>query len=169
LKALFIDRDGVINLDSGYTYKIDDFRFCDGIFETLAFFQSKDFKLIIITNQSGIARGLYREEDFDILMKWVVKKFRDNGIVIDDVYHCPHSPNDNCDCRKPKTGMLKSAIEKLNLDINKCYLIGDKDSDIEAGINIGIDNNIMIGNSTISKYSFSSLLELNQSLSSIVV
>lgn len=132
-KAIFLDRDGTINLEKNYLYKIEEFEFLPGVIEALKMLQNNGFLLIIITNQSGIARGYYSEKDFDILNSWMLRTFAENGIMIDKVYYCPHHPNAiipkykiECNCRKPKLGMFEAAIEEFNLDIKKCYTIGDK-------------------------------------------
>jgi len=145
-KALFLDRDGVINKEKNYLYKIEDFEFINGVFETFKYFQDKDYILIIITNQAGIARGKYTEEDFDILTEWMIKEFKKENINISKVYHCPHHPDfsGECKCRKPNIGMLMEAQKDFDIDMKNSILVGDKNSDIEAGINATIVNNYLI-------------------------
>ena len=106
MKVIFLDRDGVVNQEIGYLYKTSDFKFIDGIFQACKYFQSHNYKIIIITNQSGISRGYYSENDFKILTEWMLKQFLINDINILDVLHCPHGPESNCSCRKPNPGML---------------------------------------------------------------
>lgn len=132
-KAIFLDRDGTINIEKNYLYKIEDFEFIPGVFEALRMLQGAGFKLIIITNQSGIGRGYYTEKDFEVLNTWMIKELSKHDIIIDAVYYCPHHPNAivdkfrlDCDCRKPKVGMFYRAIEEYNLDISECYAIGDR-------------------------------------------
>ncbi|WP_372965599.1 D-glycero-beta-D-manno-heptose 1,7-bisphosphate 7-phosphatase [Marinobacter sp.] len=137
-KAVFLDRDGVINVDHGYVYRKEDFEFVDGIFEVCRHFQDQGYLLIVVTNQSGIARGMYTEEQFQELTDWMVDCFKEQGVTITKVYHCPHHPDfgpedqRNCDCRKPKPGMILMGIEEFDLDPEECILIGDKGSDMEA-------------------------------------
>jgi D-glycero-D-manno-heptose 1,7-bisphosphate phosphatase len=152
-KALFLDRDGVINVDKNYVYRVEDFEFIDGIFDVLRFFQERGYLLIIITNQAGIGRGYYTEEDFHRLNTWMLGVFKDKGIIINKVYYCPYHKEhgigqykrDSYD-RKPNPGMILKAVKDFNIDLSKSILIGDKESDIEAGINAGIPKNILINN-----------------------
>jgi len=143
-KAVFLDRDGVINEEIGYLYKTKDFKFIDGVFEACNYFQEKGYLIIIITNQSGIARGYYTEEDFYILNNWMNDQFSTNGINISDIFFCPHSPDHGCNCRKPKPGLIKDALQKHNIDIARSWIIGDKESDIRAGNLAGISNTILV-------------------------
>lgn len=149
-KALFIDRDGVINVDNNYVYKIEDFHFMEGVFEALNFFQSKGYLLIVVTNQAGIGRGYFTELDFNILTSWMLKQLEYQGIFISYVYYCPYHPlyglgeyKKNSFYRKPNPGMIFKAQIDFNLDLKRCILIGDKESDIEAGINAGVGINIL--------------------------
>ena len=103
VKGIFLDRDGIINKDTGYVYKKEDFIFKKNIFSVLKYLQKKNFLLFIITNQSGIGRGYYSIKDFLILNDWMIKEFEKNSIKISSVQFCPHTPNSNCLCRKPKT------------------------------------------------------------------
>lgn len=145
-RAIFLDRDGVINKEKNYLYKIDDFEFIEGVFEACKKFQENDYLIIVITNQAGIARGLYTERDFLLLTQWMRKRFAKMGVKVDAVYYCPHHPDftGNCDCRKPKPGMLIKAKNDFNIDMTASFLVGDKESDIEAGINVGINKNILV-------------------------
>jgi len=160
-KAIFLDRDGIINIDKSYVYKKEDFEFYDGVFKTLRHFQSLGYILIIITNQSGIGRGYYTEEDFQKLMAWVKDEFKKQNIDIKAIYHCPHKPDENCTCRKPKPKMIESAIKKYNIDTDASWMIGDKQSDIQAGNNANITNTILV-NTIIckdAKYIVKSILD----------
>lgn len=143
-KAVFLDRDGVINIDNNYVNKIEDFEFKDGIFESLIHLQKLGYRLFIITNQSGIGRGYYTLQDFRNLMSWVLKKFEEKNIYISQIEFCPHHPNLNCDCRKPKTGMIENILKNYSIDLKNSWLIGDKNSDIQCGINSKIKNTILI-------------------------
>lgn len=131
-KAIFLDRDGVINKDNGYVSKIDDFDFIDGVFEALKGFQDLGFLLIVVTNQSGIGRGYYGIKNFEKLNSFMLGEFEKKDIKIDKVYFCPHSPEDNCECRKPKPGMILQGLKEFDINPQNCILIGDKSSDIQA-------------------------------------
>ena len=144
IKTIFLDRDGVINKEINYLHKIDDFEFLDGVFETCQYLISLNYKIIIITNQSGIARGYYTENDFEIITNWMLAQFQNNGVNILDVFHCPHSPSSNCDCRKPKPGMFIVAKNKHNVDMLKSWMIGDSERDIRAANLAGIKNTILV-------------------------
>lgn len=149
-KAIFLDRDGVINLDKAYVSKIEDFEFCEGVFEALTHFQNLGYLVIIVTNQSGIGRGYYTEEDFQKLTAWMRKELLHVRIKIDAVYHCPHAPEANCACRKPQSGMFLKAIEDFDIDVKKSWMIGDKPSDIEAALGAGILNTILLGKTSVN-------------------
>ncbi len=142
-KALFLDRDGVVNIDKNYVYKIEDIDFLDGIFEFCEHFQQRGFLIFIITNQAGIARGYYSVEDFRLLSEWMVSEFRERGITISKIYCCPHHPDITgpCECRKPNPGMILKAAREYNLDLSESVLIGNNESDIKAGENAGISRN----------------------------
>ena len=144
IKTIFLDRDGVINKDTNYLHKIKDFEFISGVFETCKFLQYLDFKIIIVTNQSGISRGYYTERDFQVLNNWMLGQFDAKGINILDVFHCPHLPDSNCECRKPKPGMLLAAKDKHDIDMQNSWLIGDKEDDIIAANNSDITNTILV-------------------------
>jgi len=144
IKTIFLDRDGVINREINYLHKIDDFEFIDGIFETCHQLISLGYKIIVITNQSGIARGYYSNDDFKTITKWMIEQFKNNNINILDVFHCPHSPDQNCICRKPKPGMLMKAKLKHNINMKNSWLIGDKEVDILAANSAGVSNTILV-------------------------
>ncbi|MBD1394638.1 D-glycero-beta-D-manno-heptose 1,7-bisphosphate 7-phosphatase [Mucilaginibacter glaciei] len=144
-KALFLDRDGVINIDKNYVYKISDFEFVDGIFDLCRKFQNDGYLIIVITNQAGIARGYYTTNDFKKLTAWMTEQFKVEGVMIDNVYFCPHHPDFNigCDCRKPNPGMILDAVRDFDIDLSLSLLIGDKQSDLDAGSNAGIKKLIL--------------------------
>jgi len=149
--AIFLDRDGVINFDYEYTHKIKDFAFIPDVFDVCKHFISLGYQIVIITNQSGIARGYYTERDFDILNLWMLEQFTINGIEIKAVYYCPHHPvkgigkyKVDCDCRKPKPGMILQAKKEHHIDLSRSILIGDNLSDIEAGKSAGISKNFLV-------------------------
>lgn len=150
-RALFLDRDGVINIDKGYLYKIDDFEFVDGIFDLIKSFQESSYIPIIVTNQSGIARGYYTQEDYMKLTEFMVNEFLKEGIKIAAVYHCPHSPDEDCRCRKPKIGMFTEAKNSFNLDMKNSVMIGDKDSDVLAALNAKVGTRILFNSKESSQ------------------
>ena len=139
-KALFLDIDGVINVEKDYLYKIEDFEFIDGIVELCRYYQNSGYKIFVVTNQSGIARRYYSEDDFTKLTKWMVKEFKKYDVEITKIYHCPHHPDisGECECRKPKPKMLLDAKKEFDLDMKNSIMIGDKERDIEAGISAGV-------------------------------
>jgi len=151
-KALFLDRDGVINVDKVHVFSKDDFEFTPGIFDLCRKFSEGGYIIIVITNQAGIAKGLYTEGDYKILTEWMVSQFAEKGVTISKVYHCSHHPDITgpCDCRKPNPGMIFQAIKDFDLEIDQCVLIGDKESDLEAGRRAGIPekNLILSGHAT---------------------
>ena len=146
LKTIFLDRDGVINKDVNYLYKINEVEFFQGLFETCKYFLELGYQIIIVTNQSGIARGYFTDKDFNKLTKWMLLEFKKNNIHILDVLHCPHGPYSDCKCRKPKPGMFLTAKNKYLIDMDKSWMIGDKESDIKAANDAGIKNTIIVKN-----------------------
>jgi len=143
-RVVFLDRDGVINKEVGYLHQIKDFEFIDGVFSACQYFQKIGYSIIIVTNQSGIARGYYEEKDFHVLTKWMFSQFSDNDIDILDVFFCPHGPDSTCECRKPKPGMLLDAKEKHNINMSTSWMIGDKEADIKAANSAGINNTVLV-------------------------
>ena len=160
-KAIFLDRDGIINQDYSYVYKKEDFKFVEGVFETLRHFMKSGYLLFIVTNQSGIGRGYYGEDDFEKLTAWMLEELFCRDIKIMKVYHCPHKPEDNCVCRKPNTAMFTKAKEEFGIDMKNSWMIGDKMSDIQAGKNAGIGSTIFVNNSTCKEASYSVRLVLD--------
>ena len=138
-KAVFLDRDGVINVDYGYVSQIGKVVFTSGIFEGLIRLSDLGFKLIVVTNQSGVARGYHTEEDVLNLHKFITKIMKKNGVVLDTFFYCPHHPNATikqykleCKCRKPQNGMIETAVAQYGIEKEKSILIGDKISDMQA-------------------------------------
>jgi D-glycero-D-manno-heptose 1,7-bisphosphate phosphatase len=136
--GLFLDRDGVINHDSGYLHRIADCVFVDGIFDLVRAFAADGFRPVVITNQSGIGRGYYAEADFQQLMRWMCSEFRARGLDIAAIYHCPSLPDAGDPRRKPAPGMFLEAARDLGLDLARSWCIGDRDGDIEAGRAAGV-------------------------------
>lgn len=154
-KALFLDRDGVINIELNYLYKIEDFKFIDGIFELCRHYQDLGYLIIVVTNQSGIARNYYDESDFEKLTTWMIEEFAKNGIKITKVYHCPHHPeiSGECSCRKPEPGMILEAQKEFDIDLKSSILVGDKERDIDAAIEAGICENYLFDEMRVHKKS----------------
>jgi D-glycero-D-manno-heptose 1,7-bisphosphate phosphatase len=144
-RALFLDRDGVINREIGYLSRVDQVQFLPGVFDLCRKAKELGYLLVIITNQAGIARGHYSENDFLVLMDWMTTRFSEYGATIDRIYYCPYHPEfgvgiykrDSLD-RKPGPGMLLQAAVELNLDLGQCILVGDRSSDIRAGASAGV-------------------------------
>ena len=137
-KAVFLDRDGTINVEKNYLYEIDKFEFLPGVLEGLRRLKDAGCDLIIVTNQSGIARGYYTEAQYQELEDWMLRQLKEAGAEITAAYHCPHLPDaqvmeyrKDCDCRKPKLGMFYQAIETYQIDVSKSFAIGDKMRDLE--------------------------------------
>lgn len=145
-KALFLDRDGTINIDKHYLWKVEEFQFREGIFQLVNEFYSNGYLIFVITNQAGIAKRLYSEDDLQVLHRWMIAGFRKRGIHITDIRFCPHHPEftGHCECRKPRPGMILDLAEKYDVDLEASVLIGDKMSDIEAGLNAGVGTNWLV-------------------------
>lgn len=155
-KALFLDRDGVINVDKHHVYKIEDCEFIKGIFDLCRKAKSKGYKLIVVTNQAGIAKGIYTEEDYFKFRDYVHAEFKKQGCPIDAEYYCPYhiegfgKYKKDSEDRKPNPGMILKAVQDFNIDLSQSILIGDKESDIEAGKRAGVATNIL--NTSINLY-----------------
>ncbi len=133
--AIFLDRDGVINKEINYLSNPDDFEFISGSIKALRLLKEKNFLLIIITNQAGIARGYFTEQVLNEIHEKMIKLLDKNGIALDDIYYCPHHPEFTgiCDCRKPKPGMILKAQQKYNIDLSNSFMVGDTLNDIKTG------------------------------------
>ncbi len=144
-KAVFIDRDGTIVQDTGFVHKIEDFKLLPNVFEGLMLL--KNYDLFIITNQSGIGREVYKTKDFIKFNNYLLKELKKHNINIKKIYYCPHKPEDNCECRKPKIKFLKDAEKEFNIDLKNSFVIGDRKSDFEMGKNAGCKTiNVLTGN-----------------------
>ncbi len=143
-KTLFLDRDGIINIDKNYVHKIADFELVPGILDCLRSATKNGYQLIIITNQSGIRRRLYTESAYQLFTDHMISVFRDHDIEFEGIYHCPHIYQDLCECRKPKPGLFNQAIEEHQVDIATSWVIGDKKRDIQAAEAAGIESSILI-------------------------
>ena len=149
--AVFIDRDGVINIDHGYVHTTDDFEYVEGVFEACKKLKAMGYMLVLVTNQSGIARGMFTEDEFLTLTEWMDWNFVDNGVEFDGIYYCPHHPTEgkgdylqDCKCRKPKPGMFISARDFLKIDMAGSVMIGDKADDIKAAAAAEVGTKILV-------------------------
>ncbi|GAL11413.1 D-glycero-D-manno-heptose 1,7-bisphosphate phosphatase [Vibrio astriarenae] len=149
--AVFLDRDGVINVDHGYVHDEHDFEYVEGVFEATRKFKEMGYMLVLVTNQSGIARGKFTEDRFISLTQWMDWNFSDNGVEFDGIYYCPHHPEhgigeykQDCDCRKPKPGMFNSAKDFLKIDMAKSVMVGDKAEDLMAAEAAGVGTKILV-------------------------
>lgn len=148
--GLFLDRDGVINIDRAYVCRQESFEFIEGIFQVCRMANRLGYLLFVITNQSGIGRGYYTEQDFLKLTDWMCGVFKTQGIVIDKTYFCPFHPEHgigdykvDSPCRKPAPGMIYQAAREFNVDLTRSVLVGDKESDIQAGIAAKVGCNLL--------------------------
>jgi D-glycero-D-manno-heptose 1,7-bisphosphate phosphatase len=149
--ALFLDRDGVIHREIGYLSKPEQIEFLPGIFELCRSAQSKGYRILVITNQSGIARGFYSEDDFHALMHWLSERFAQEAIRLDGYYFCPHHPEfgvgqyrRDCEDRKPNPGMILQAAREHWIDLENSIFVGDRYSDLIAGAAAGIGRLVLI-------------------------
>jgi D-glycero-D-manno-heptose 1,7-bisphosphate phosphatase len=148
--ALFLDRDGIINVDHDYVHRREDFEFIDGVFGLCRHAISLGYRIFVITNQAGIGRGYYTEDDFHALTEWMCGVFRDEQVTIDKVYFCPFHPEHgvgqykvNSPFRKPGPGMILQAAQDFDTDLAGSVLLGDRDTDVQAGIAAGIGTNLL--------------------------
>jgi len=135
--AVFLDRDGTINQDTGYIDSPERLFIIDGAASAIKRLNSKGFRVVVITNQSGVGRGYFTKEAADSVNKKLEEVLKREGAHLDGIYYCPHHPDDNCECRKPRIGLLEKAKNDLAIDFKKSYVIGDKGSDIEIAQSIG--------------------------------
>ncbi|MFB5173507.1 D-glycero-beta-D-manno-heptose 1,7-bisphosphate 7-phosphatase [Erwinia amylovora] len=150
--AIFLDRDGTINVDHGYVFEIDNFEFIDGVIDAMRELKQMGFALVLVTNQSGIARGMFSEEQFMQLTEWMDWSLADRDVDLDGIYFCPHHPEavvealrQSCDCRKPQPGMLLTAQQELHIDMSASYMVGDKIEDMQAALAAGIGKKVLVG------------------------
>lgn len=150
-KAIFIDRDGVINKERGdYTWKINDFVILPDVITALTILKEKGFKLIVITNQGGIAKGLYSYDEFLTLNSFMLSQLNAKQTLIDEVFLCPHHPSHGaCLCRKPESLMLEKAMARFQIDANQSWMIGDQDRDVQAAQKLGIKSLKIESNSSL--------------------
>ena len=153
-KFIFLDRDKTLNVDNGYVHKVEDFELISGVVDGLKILKEAGYKFIVVTNQSGIARGYYKIEDTENFNNKLVKTLSEEGIKIENTFYCPHCPSNECSCRKPKIGMLKKFLEGNQFDKKNSYVIGDKPSDIEFAKNLGINSVLITNTAGFIKKSF---------------
>ncbi len=127
-RAVFVDRDGTLNYDNGYTHKVSDLKIYDDIIPILKDYYDRGYVIIVITNQSGINRGYYGKEDMEAFNRKLAEALIKHGIKIEDFFYCPHMPDEHCNCRKPETGLIDMAAEKYGIDIKSSIIIGDSES-----------------------------------------
>jgi len=154
-KAIFLDRDGVINNDEGhyYIYKIEDFKINNGIIDSLKELYKNNYLIIIISNQGGISKKIYTKNDVEIIHKHLISVLKNEGIEISEIYYCPHhSDIEKCICRKPDNLLLEKAISMFNIDINNSFFIGDNERDILTAKKTGLKSIKINSNEDISKY-----------------
>lgn len=138
--AIFLDRDGTINVEKEYLYRVDDWEWIPGAIEAIGMFKHAGYRVVVVSNQAGIARGKYGVDEVDSLHDFVQKDLAVSGIAIDAFYYCPHHPDfsSQCVCRKPAPGMLLQASLDLNLDLTRSWMIGDKLIDVKTGDKLGL-------------------------------
>jgi D-glycero-D-manno-heptose 1,7-bisphosphate phosphatase len=151
MPAIFVDRDGVINKEIEYLHKPEQFELIPGTLEALKKLSETGYRIVVVTNQAGIGLGYFSKEDFYKVNKGMLSEAHKVGLKIDRVYYCPHGIDDGCICRKPSPGMLLQAAQELNIDLKKSYMIGDKQTDIEAGEAAGCKGILVDRNTTLAE------------------
>ncbi len=136
-RAVFLDRDGVLMRDANYVGHVDQVELIDGAPQALRRLQDAGFRLFVVTNQSGVGRGYFTREAVEEIHALLDRHFAEAGARIDRYYVCPHHPEDNCDCRKPKPKFLLDAAREYGLDLRRCFMVGDRPSDVQCGQNAG--------------------------------
>ena len=149
-KAVFLDRDGTVNVDVDYLHEIDKLVFVDGTFEALALLRAHGYRLIVISNQSGIGRGYFAAQDVERLHRHMNGILREHGAQIDAFYYCPHVEQDQCACRKPQTGLIDRAAAEWNTDLSRSYMVGDKEDDVMTGCNAGCSFGLVLSGHPVS-------------------
>lgn len=144
MKIAFLDRDGVVNVDHGYVYQIAKFEFTQQFFSACELLRLAGYALVIVTNQSGIARGYYSEDDFSVITDWLRKEFTLHGLTLSAVYYCPHAQDSSCLCRKPMPGMIQQHLKLTNAAPADCIMFGDKPSDEQCSRAAGLGRFFMI-------------------------
>ena len=149
-KAIFLDRDGIINTERGYTYRLEDFVILPDLMEVLQLFQKQGYLLVIVSNQSGIAKKLYTQEDVETIHAYLLNQFEINNIRISEIYYCVHHPDvSRCICRKPDSLFVEKALARFHIDASDSYFIGDKERDVEAAEKAGVKGILVPSNSSL--------------------
>lgn len=145
-KAVFLDRDGTLNVDKGYVHRTEEWEWIPGAFDAIVELKKAGFLIIVVTNQAGIARGYYTEADVNRLHAWINDELKKHGTTIDGFYYCPHHPEHGgqCKCRKPMPGMLHQAKLDFDIDFRRSWLVGDKAGDIQAGLAAGVKSILVL-------------------------
>lgn len=143
-KAIFLDRDGTVNVDVDYLHDPDKLEFIEGTIEALALLKAQGYRLIVISNQSGIGRGYYKAQETERLHRYMNTILRQHDAAIDAFYYCPHVEQDRCACRKPKTGLVDRAVAEWDIDLSCSYMVGDKESDVMTAVNAGCDYGLVL-------------------------
>lgn len=141
---IFLDRDGTINVEKDYLHRVEEFEFEQGCIDGLKLLSQKGYGLVVITNQSGVGRGMYSLDDVKLVHDYMYQELRKENINIERIYICPHAPEEQCDCRKPKPTLYYQAIKELNIDVSHSYLVGDRVRDIQAASELGCDYAIVM-------------------------
>ncbi len=149
-KAIFLDRDGIINTERGYTHRLEDFVILPDLMEVLQLFQKQGYLLVIISNQSGIAKNLYTQDDVEIIHAYLLNEFKINNIRISEIYYCVHHPDvSRCICRKPDSLFVEKALARFQIDAGNSYFIGDKERDVQAAEKAGVKGILVPSNSSL--------------------
>jgi D-glycero-D-manno-heptose 1,7-bisphosphate phosphatase len=149
-KAIFLDRDGVINEERGFTYQLEHFKILPDLIETLQLLKKRGYLLIVVSNQSGIAKGLYKQTDVEVLHDYLLKELTKNNIQLEEIYYCVHHPDvSNCICRKPDSLFVEKGLARFNVDAKQSYFIGDKERDVQAAEKAGVQGILIEANESL--------------------
>lgn len=176
-KAIFLDRDGTINVDVDYLHNIDKLEFIDGAIEALALLKMQGYRLIVISNQSGIGRGYFEARDVELLHAYMNHILQKYNAAIDAFYYCPHVEQDMCSCRKPQTGLLDQAAKEWDIDLSRSYMVGDREADVMTAVNAGCNYGLLLSGHAVSDilqekykdYLYKNLWDFAQHISKIEV
>jgi len=149
-KAVFLDRDGVINVERGYTHRIEDFVILPDLVENLKLYLSKGYLLVVVSNQSGVAKGLYTQADVETIHSFLTNELTKHDIHLSEIYYCIHHPDvSKCICRKPDSLFVEKALARFDIDPSRSYFIGDKDRDVQAAEKAGVKGILIEANSPL--------------------
>lgn len=148
-KAIFLDRDGTINVDVDYLHETDRLVFIDGAVEALAMLKMQGYRLIVISNQSGIGRGYFGVRDVELLHEYMNSILQKHNAAIDAFYYCPHVEQDRCTCRKPRTGLIERAVAEWRIDLPHSYMVGDREADVMTAINAGCGYGLLLSGHSV--------------------